>query len=146
MGDRNHGAHFTKDTNEHVQISRLNLNLRNYSRDKIDGLSRFTESTGQSSSDLFRNHNSFIEMKSTNQLDDGIPPKKRLMFVDNDPNLDPVDGIVSLLSAIYCQLLVVIGMLASDISFGLLVSLLLFVRAVLSDCRGNLPPNIDHLV
>ncbi|OTF73884.1 hypothetical protein BLA29_011928, partial [Euroglyphus maynei] len=30
---------------------------------------------------------------------------------NSDPNLDPVDGIVSLLSAIYCKILIVIGKL-----------------------------------
>lgn len=86
-----------KDTNEMADTS--NINLENLSRRKLD----FTGSFNGFPGDILRSNSSFLEMKAIR------PNEMEKSFNDSDPNLDPVDGIVSLLSAIYCQILVVIG-------------------------------------
>jgi len=82
-----------------------------------------------SNSGHFSTHNSsYYDLKQLGSKGSGgegtpIMNKKKLAFIDTphpvmasssrssslDPNLDPIDGIVSLLSAIYCKILVVIG-------------------------------------
>lgn len=81
------------------------------------GLVRNDYSFSVNNPPLNNNSNNFLEMKL--MAKNGSNVSKNIMFnepqlasrtrPESDPNLDPVDGIVSLLSAIYCQILVFIG-------------------------------------
>lgn len=125
--------HTNNNNNNNNNENEVNLlNLKCLVKDKTLGLNRINTETMLDTTahlnEVFHVHHhhqhQHQQQQPNNYYDRRVPAsvitgggshatnQRSIVFVENksDPNLDPIDGIVALLSAIYCKILVFIGL------------------------------------